>query len=313
MRTMNAVKLRCAVVGFGLFFMPGPVDASVMQNATEAELQKAEVLTAITEMNRRYIGAYAAADAAGLARVYDEDGARLGGGGRVSRGRSAIEASVATFMNRYGATEVVLETQELWVVGEFAYEAGRWTYSYVNPDTGQRQTPGGQYVTVWRRQPDGGWRMFSDLSVPEPVGFNGDSSPATSSGTVQEAVSVERFFPEGWSSEGASYAPAVRVGDLLLLSGLTGVVRGEANDIEGQTRRIFHLLSLVLEEAGATIEDVVEITTYHVGMDETIRGFMGVKDEFMRPPLVPAWTAVEVAGLYADGALVELKAVALRR
>ena len=55
-------------------------------------------------------------------------------------------------------------------------------------------------------------------------------------------------------------------------------------------------------------QDVVEITSYHVGLNEHIGLFMQVKDGFVKDPY-PAWTAVGVSEL-AFGALVEIKVTA---
>jgi ketosteroid isomerase-like protein len=65
-----------------------------------------------------------------------------------------------------GPVVVTLETADLWVVGDMAYEAGAWTYRYT-PSGGTERVSGGRYVTVWRRQAGSGWRILADLSVPE--------------------------------------------------------------------------------------------------------------------------------------------------
>lgn len=131
------------------------------------------VRTAIDLGNAEYIAAYAVADADALARVYDPDGARLSGRGRVARGREAIAASVNRWLERVGPVRVRLETMDLWVIEDRAYETGIWSYTFAPPGDAER-TIGGRYVTVWSRQPDGGWRILADLGVPGttlPEGF----------------------------------------------------------------------------------------------------------------------------------------------
>ncbi|WP_267887720.1 Rid family hydrolase, partial [Mycolicibacterium fortuitum] len=49
----------------------------------------------------------------------------------------------------------------------------------------------------------------------------------------------------------------------------------------------------MLAEAGLNFTDVVEITSYHVGLQQHVQVFGEVKDEFVAAPY-PAWTAVGV-------------------
>ena len=123
------------------------------------------VRAAIDSGNAAYIKAYAHEDAAALAQVYDPDGARLNSNGLMARGREAIAASVGAFLKRVGPVRVRLETVDMWVTGDHAYETGIWTYTYTPPDAAER-TIGGRYVTVWRQHSDGRWRILADLGVP---------------------------------------------------------------------------------------------------------------------------------------------------
>jgi enamine deaminase RidA (YjgF/YER057c/UK114 family) len=107
------------------------------------------------------------------------------------------------------------------------------------------------------------------------------------------------------------FAPAVRVGKQIFCSGQVG--NGPDGKLDPdpavQMTNAFENLRSVLEEAGASFEDVVELNSFHVGFNEHIGVFMQVKDGFLKEPY-PAWTAVGVSEL-AFGALVEIKARAL--
>ncbi len=115
--------------------------------------------------NAAYIAAFSRADARALSQVYDADGARLNDGGVVVRGRSAIAADVGTFVSKTGPVRVTLETKEVWTLDETAYETGVWSYSF-RPKSQPEQKIGGHYVTVWKRQPGGGWKILADMGVP---------------------------------------------------------------------------------------------------------------------------------------------------
>ena len=129
----------------------------------QGNVQRARL--AIDSVNAAYIRHMRTPDAAAFSEVYDADGARLSSGGRVDRGREAITEAVSRFVDNVGPVIVSLQTLDLWVVGDLAYETGSWSYRYTRPGENER-TVGGRYVTVWKRQSDGGWRILADMDVP---------------------------------------------------------------------------------------------------------------------------------------------------
>lgn len=102
------------------------------------------------------------------------------------------------------------------------------------------------------------------------------------------------------------YAPIVKVGETLYLS---GIVAGDP-DPEQQFERVFDHLEAVLAEAGADLSDVVEMTTFHIDMREHIDTFIELKDRHMSEPY-PAWTAIGISELFSPRALVEVKVIAV--
>lgn len=102
------------------------------------------------------------------------------------------------------------------------------------------------------------------------------------------------------------YSQGVRVDDLIVVSGQVAA----GDDIETQARGAFEKLRAVLAAGGASMADVVELTTFHTDMSEFQR-FAKVKDEFF-PRDYPAWTAVGVTSLVSPRAKVEVRAVAVR-
>lgn len=108
-------------------------------------------------------------------------------------------------------------------------------------------------------------------------------------------------------------SPGVDIGDLVFFSGVTGA-RPDltvADDPETQFRETFEFLRAHLAAAGLRFEDVVELTTYHVGLRQHLDAFTKVKDEFIAAPY-PAWSAIGVSELITEGTLVEIRAIAKR-
>lgn len=133
--------------------------------AAQAADARADAMRGIEQGNAEYIAAFARPDAQAFARIYAPDGARFSPNGAMVRGRDAIAADFTDFVNRVGPVTVTIKTDDLWVMDDTAYETGRWTYTYT-PQGVPRRTIGGRYVTVWKKQPDGGWRIYADMGVP---------------------------------------------------------------------------------------------------------------------------------------------------
>lgn len=116
--------------------------------------------------------------------------------------------------------------------------------------------------------------------------------------------------------EGVGYAPAVRVGDVVHVSGQVGRDRDFVpviGDLEAHIAQAFENLVAVLEAAGCGLEDVFELTTYHVGLAEQMPTFVAVKRRYFGDPAtLPAWTAVGVAALNHPDFLIEIAAKAHR-
>lgn len=101
------------------------------------------------------------------------------------------------------------------------------------------------------------------------------------------------------------------MGDTVWISGQLGIgPDGKAGaTIEDQTRLAFQNLARVLEAAGGTLADVVELITYHLAMDDLPK-VAAVKAEFISQDF-PAWTAVGVTQLALPETLIEVKATAV--
>lgn len=107
------------------------------------------------------------------------------------------------------------------------------------------------------------------------------------------------------------FSPAIESEGFLFISGCTGTrLDGSiSDDIEEQVRQAFETMEKSLIEAGLSFPDVIDMTTYHVGLRNHIKKFMEVKDEFIGEPY-PAWTAVGVTELAVQGALIEIRVIA---
>jgi enamine deaminase RidA (YjgF/YER057c/UK114 family) len=126
----------------------------------------------------------------------------------------------------------------------------------------------------------------------------------------------QAIIPKGMEAvyDNIHYAPAVRVGTTLYISGQIG--RDEnmqlVEERQAQFVQVFENMKKVLAAAGATFDDVVDVTSFHTDMRD-LALYMQVRDRYFTGNY-PAWTAIGAAQLCgAPGYFLEVKAVAVLR
>lgn len=107
------------------------------------------------------------------------------------------------------------------------------------------------------------------------------------------------------------YSAAVKSGDFLFISGQVGIEedRSISPDPARQIETAFKNTVAILQAEGLTFDDVVDMTTFHVGLQSHVEALAAVKSRFVHPPY-PAWTAIGVAELAIAGLIIEIKVVA---
>jgi enamine deaminase RidA (YjgF/YER057c/UK114 family) len=107
------------------------------------------------------------------------------------------------------------------------------------------------------------------------------------------------------------FSQATKANGMLVCSGQigTGPAGAIPADLADEFRNAWTAVGRVLEAGGARYTDIVEYTTFHVGLQKTLGTFMKVRDEFLKAPW-PAWTAIGVSELAVPGAHVEIRVLA---
>lgn len=127
--------------------------------------------------------------------------------------------------------------------------------------------------------------------------------------SVYEPIIPNPNWPKGFT-----FSPAVRVGNLVFLSGSTATDdKGQLvgpGDIVAQTRQIFHKFDVILKSMGGSLKNIVETTDYFLSLEEYNKTADLRRELFGGPPW-PAATGVVVSGLIRKGALIEIKGIAV--
>jgi 2-iminobutanoate/2-iminopropanoate deaminase len=126
-------------------------------------------------------------------------------------------------------------------------------------------------------------------------------------------VEKQLIIPEGTDVDAMVIAPAVRVGDLLFLSGSAGFDAEQGklagDDVESQARQTMKNLGRVLEAAGSSWEKVVKVNCFLVEAKRDFAGWNVVFKEYF-PKNPPARTTVG-GDIAMEGALIEVELIAI--
>jgi reactive intermediate/imine deaminase len=138
-----------------------------------------------------------------------------------------------------------------------------------------------------------------------------EHSPPSSQHTPSATVIEFLTSPETEAMD-LPFSDAVRVGDLLFLSGQLGNVPGTSQLVEGgiaaETRQTMENISAILEQNGSSLDRVVKCTIFLADISE-----WGAMNEVYRtffPDALPARSAFAATGL-ALGARVEIDCIAV--
>ena len=122
-------------------------------------------------------------------------------------------------------------------------------------------------------------------------------------------MSVQSFDPEGMKYSGMSQA--VKAGGWIYVSGQVALKDGEVTgigDSRAQARQAFENIAAVLDEAGASLADVVKLTCF-LTEKSAYEGFAEIKNSlFSDNP--PASTVVIIDELLLPDLLMEVEAQA---
>jgi len=119
-------------------------------------------------------------------------------------------------------------------------------------------------------------------------------------------------FPPGRQAlyERNRYSPAIRANGLLFVSGQVGSREDGSPEpeLEAQVRRAFDNLNAILQAAGCTFDDVIDVTVFMVDPQAIFERVWSVVPEYWGEAPHPTLTAVGVTWLY--GFQFEIKVIA---
>jgi len=142
------------------------------------------------------------------------------------------------------------------------------------------------------------------LNAPAAAQAEPDTPAAPQKQTLMPEDEAARAFQEQFG-----YSQAVIHGDTIFMSGL---ILGPPQD--GETReeaydRSFQYLGRILERAGSSWDDVVDIISFHRDIPASLPALAEVKSRYIKAPF-PTWTVIGTTGLYTPDGEIEIKITA---
>jgi len=139
----------------------GVAAVGVAACAPSRDQSESEALAAIAEFNREYLEAINTGDIDALAALTTEDHLMVSSGGAPLAGRQAlVDAMTGAF--RSVDIEESWSPEETVVSGDLAYQRGTFVVVATPKGGGESSRTTGNFLRIYRRQPDGRWFMVRD-------------------------------------------------------------------------------------------------------------------------------------------------------
>jgi len=160
---MRPFPCRLVCAGALLFMTVGCAPAAVPDTTVEDT-------AAVNAVREAWMAAFNAADSDALANFYTEDAIRMASGAPTVTGRAAIRQYLADQF-AMGTTTSVIRSDELQLMGDWAFDRGTFTGTMTPSGGGDAVTVEGRYVVILRKQTDGSWKLARAIdNIPAPAG-----------------------------------------------------------------------------------------------------------------------------------------------
>ncbi len=157
-RAVGILVLSVAFIGF----------ASACKQQAPPEARAADE-RAVRDADRAALNASQAKDLERNLSFYTDDASVFPPQAPIATGKEAIRAFLSQgFANPGFAINWQPTKVEVSRAGDLAYTQGTYEFT-LNDPKGKPVTERGKYVNVWKKQPDGSWKMVADIWNPDQV------------------------------------------------------------------------------------------------------------------------------------------------
>jgi uncharacterized protein (TIGR02246 family) len=122
-----------------------------------------QVRATLEAINLKFAAAMMRSDAAGAAGAYASDAIVMLPNQPAMKGTAAIQQGLAAMFKEMTVKAFTPKTAEVIVAGDYAFESGTFEMT-MQAKGGPAMTDKGKYLTVWKKQADGGWKVLRDIN-----------------------------------------------------------------------------------------------------------------------------------------------------
>jgi uncharacterized protein (TIGR02246 family) len=137
-----------------------------LKKASDSAQLLEEARQVIARVNQEWLVAIRKGDFKTVAEPYGENGIFVAPDGKSIAGAEKVEQYHRERAKAFAAlTDVALVQEGITTAGKMVYEWGRCDY-FVGPKDQPSSKHSGHYLTVWKKDPSGQWRIIRNLSLP---------------------------------------------------------------------------------------------------------------------------------------------------
>ncbi len=138
-------------------------DTATPVAATAAAPDEGAIRRVIDSMNTRFVAALERGDSLTAVASYADDAVIMMPNEQTWRGLDGAKKGFAGFLTQASIKNAKVSTDDVMVRGDLAVETGHYEWTIV-PKGGKEMKDKGKYLTVWKRQADGAWKIVRDIN-----------------------------------------------------------------------------------------------------------------------------------------------------
>ncbi|MHB1096355.1 MAG: YybH family protein [Gemmatimonadaceae bacterium] len=123
----------------------------------------AAVKADIEAANARFADAAKKGDKATMLANYTADAVVMMPGAPATQSTAALDSAFTAFLAQLTLKEATFTTTDVMLAGDLAVETGTFAFTLA-PKKGNDISEKGKYLTVWKHQADGSWKIIRDIN-----------------------------------------------------------------------------------------------------------------------------------------------------
>jgi uncharacterized protein (TIGR02246 family) len=162
-RKVHVVGLAVVLAACGGGGAPAAESGAATETAAPAATDPAAVRAAIDAANKAGVESFNAGTPDGMLANYAEDAVVMMSGMKAMIGKAAITEGMKGMFTSMDMKNFSTTTADVMVSGDMAVETGTLIYDS-GPKGGTLVSDTAKYLTVWKKQRDGSWKIVRDIN-----------------------------------------------------------------------------------------------------------------------------------------------------